>query len=253
MNPISKPISTRALTFVQVDKQENALRDSLRVEFGKFLPETFKENEELAYKVLNSPYLQQKMRGVLDQKYYIKLCKQDIYYCSEAIITLEIMLNRIKHSEYMLTLPELYKAVELRINGYKRVINVNLEITRMKIDEKVTPTETMQKYAEHERWVANLEDPIYALAALLPCYYLWPWFSKVVQESTNLERNPYKSWFEGNYNGDSSFNGARLLGGLIDKQLCRKTFDINEAKRVFKKSMEFESDVFSDAYREQYI
>ena len=76
---------------------------------------------------------------------------------------------------------------------------------------------------------------------MLPCEYLWNWVANIIDGYTP-EDSIYRFWVDWN-GGEPS--GAIQMAQMLEKY--RSEIDENKAKEVFRKAMEYELQVFTDA------
>ncbi|MBR1693707.1 MAG: hypothetical protein IJ711_13190 [Lachnospiraceae bacterium] len=212
-----------------------------------FFFRVFEKNLDVANAVIDTKYLQAMKHGVLNPQDYGCLTVLDSYYCYRAADTLLSLLSEIDDKEY----PDLKRLVEVQYEGYEEYNSTFFRDWHIRTADSVNPTDTMMAYAEHEHHVMCAYPPIYTLVAMLPCYYLWPWFSQKIEESSDYEPGVYKDWFEGNYSGEDSYDSAYEIGNFIDAwQKDGKEFDESLAGEIFSKSMNYELAAFTEAYHE---
>lgn len=268
-----KPILTRALTFV-FDEESSKVKDNANDIIVKpsedcFLCKAFKAEKEIREKVLNTPFLQGMKNGDLDPKYLGILTVLDSYYCYRAKNTLEATFGKYNP----IVFPELNAVITNRYNGYIKYNTTFKDDWHIKDIDSVIPTNTMRGYADFEENVMRKCHPIYTLIAYLPCYFLWPWFSrellnvkyvddwglkpekKISANSNNTNdsepeenHNVYESWFRGNYKDEDSFKGAWLIANEVEKWRKNGNFNEGEALTIFHTSMNYELEVFTNAY-----
>lgn len=212
-----------------------------------FFYRAFAANSGTADAIINTKYLQAMKQGTLSPDYYGGLTVLDSYYCYRAASTLDGLLCNINQEQD----PALKTLASTMYEGYKDYNSTFINYWHIKQSDSVVPTDTMKAYAEHEHQVMCYQDPIYTLVAYIPCYYLWPWFSKQIIDSDGYNPGVYHSWFENNYYGEDSFNSARKIGWLIEEwQNKGKSFDEEKAFEIYKTSMDFELKVFTEAWNE---
>ena len=245
---------SRALTFISLpvsnDFTDPADEDS-------FLGRASKACKEIAEQVKNTDFLQTLKTGALDEKHYAGLSYLDAYYCFEAKKTLDLFLEKLsKKEEEKATdnapYAELRKLVTYLRDGYVSYNKEIIERWQCESSDKFIPTWDMQNYALFERTVIGCENPIYALVAFLPCYYLWPWFSKEIKEDPlyhpSHDKKDYSDWFDRNYSDDSNFDKPKQISKFIDKWIKDKhSWKEDSALSIFKQSMEYELSVFKNA------
>lgn len=222
----------------------------MRRHLGKPLPSSFfcrafHTNRHTANAAANTRYLQSMHDGTLSPLDYGCFTIQDAYYCYSAQDTLRLLLHRIDHEAE----PELFGLVESNVSAYDDYNRTFLEDWHIQDAACVLPTETTRRYAAHERQVARHKEPLYSLVAYLPCFHLWPWYARRLMMSPRYRPGVYRSWFEGIYQGErEGFGSAWLLGNFIEEwRQGGRPFDENLAHDIYRKSMEFELAIFSEA------
>lgn len=212
---------------------------------ASFFNRAFLANRHTANAVASTRYLQSMHDGTLDPLSYGCLTVQDAYYCYHARDTMNALLDRIDCEAQ----PELFDLVKSKADSYDDYNRTFLEDWHIRNTDSVIPAETMRLYVEHERQVACDEEPIYSLAAFLPCYHLWPWFARQLMMSPRYKPGVYRDWFEGVYQGEiESFGGAWLMGNFIEEwKDAGNSFDEGLAHEIYRTSMSFEFGIFSEA------
>lgn len=234
---------TRSSSFIHYLPSE--MQSVYELDQDSFFYQAFKANENTACEVVKTQYLQTMKVGNLNPNYYGGLTVLDSYYCYRASETLKSLLCKIdKEADKVM-----YGVTAGIISGYDDYNSTFLKDWHIREPDSVTPTETMRDYAEHEHNTMCYEDPIYTLVAYIPCYYLWPWFSEKIMSDTNYAPGVYGDWFSGNYYGPDSYKSALKIGNLIDGwQKAGKPFDEAKGFEVYRKSMNYELEVFTEAY-----
>lgn len=210
-----------------------------------FYTRAFRACKPTANAVVKTSYLQSMHDGTLDPLSYGCLTVQDAYYCYHAQNTLRALMERVDQEAHS----GLYDLVKSKVESYDAYNRTFLEDWHIRNTESVIPTETMQRYVEHERRVSLDEDPIYTLVVYLPCYHLWPWFARRLMMSPHYSPGVYQSWPEGIYQGEvESFGGAWLMGNFIEQwKDAGQPFDEALAHDIYRTSMEFELAIFNEA------
>lgn len=214
-----------------------------------FFYRVFNKHIDIANSVVATSYLQAMAAGTLRPDYFGELTVLDSYYCYRAADTLKSLLSKIDQEVD----PGLYKLTNYMIKGYDSYNRTFLDDWHLRESDSVTPTKTMHDYAEFEHDVMCYEDPIYTLVAYIPCYYLWPWFSQQIMGRDGYNKDGiYDFWFEGNYHGKDSYKSAWLIGDLIEEwEALGKPFDEAKAEEIYVKSMNYELQIFTEAYKEE--
>lgn len=205
-----------------------------------FFFRVFNANIEVANNVLNTPYLQTMLAGNLLPDNYGQLTVQDAYYCYRGADTYNTALCMVDKSAD----PELYTLMSELHQSYREYNEIFFNDWRIRTSESVNPSQNFVDYSEHEHHIACSKDPIYTLISMLPCYYLWYWFSDQMLQKGMNDANLYKGWVEGCHSADSAYE----IGSFIDSwQKDGKAFDESLATEIYTKSMNYELAVFTAA------
>lgn len=240
-----RELLTRASSFMRyLPKDEQDVPEPSQ---DSFFYRVFNKHIDIANSVMNTDYLMAMSAGILCPDNYGQLTVLDSYYCYRAADTLKSLLCKINQEDN----PGLYELTNHMISGYDDYNRKFLTDWHIRESDSVTATKAMHDYAEHEHNVMCYEDPIYTLVAYIPCYYLWPWFSQHIMEKDGYNKDGiYDYWFAGNYYGQESYKSAWVIGDLIEKwKAAGKPFDETKAEEIYVKSMNYELEVFSQAYK----
>lgn len=212
-----------------------------------FFFKAFNDSIDIANNVVKTKYLTAMKQGTLNPQDFGCLTVQDAYYCYRAAETLTSLLCKIDKDKD----PELYDLANSKCVGYIEYNTTFFKDWHLSTSSCITPTENFRSYAEHEHNVMCAYAPIYTLVAMLPCYYLWPWFGKQIKQSSDYKPGVYESWFDGCWDGDTYFDSAYDVGNFIEEWKNKgKEFDEKTAMEIYKTSMNHELAVFNDAYHD---
>ncbi|MFR7592536.1 MAG: hypothetical protein ACLUVC_13930 [Longibaculum sp.] len=202
-----------------------------------FLDKAFQANITIAEKTYQTKFIQGIANGNLSPEKYGSVLVLDAYYCYEAA---KSIWNGCKKSENDSELQDLLKHFYNSYTSYNATFYTNWHVLTSK---SVAPIEDFQGYAMHERRVSLEEDAIYLLAALMPCYYLWPWMANKIAADSSKKPGVYQFWVDGNKGSGSSARAAdRIITNWIK---AGKPFDENKALQIFSQSMQWEYTVFT--------
>lgn len=235
---------TRNLSFLYNQLTEEKITlDSNEPPADSFFFRVFDKNISIAERVLNTPFLQEMKKNVLPPLNFGVMNVQDAYYCYCAENSYKRLLNGIKVSDELTQ--EMLELVQHNYKGYVEYNKVFLDIWHIPAATSVKPTKVFQDYAEHEFQTASNYDPIYTLVAMLPCYYLWYWFSSKLSPDMSSD-NLYIDWVEGSLSARSAYR----IGNFIDKwQKQNQPFDERLAEKIYAASMNYELQIFTEAYQ----
>lgn len=202
-----------------------------------FLDKAFEMNMTKAQETYDTAFIQGIADGNLSPEKYGSVLVLDAYYCYEAA---KSIWNSCKKSETDSNLQNLLKHFYNSYTAYNATFYTEWHILTSK---SVAPTEDFSTYAQHERFVSLNEEPIYLLAALMPCYYLWPWMANKIDADQTKHPGIYQFWVDGNKGSGSS---ARAADRIITQWIKDgKPFDEDKALQIFSESMQCELDVFT--------
>ncbi len=205
-----------------------------------FFFRAFNECIGIANAVVSTDYLQRMKSGILNPQDFGVLTVLDSYYCYRAAETMSGLLCQIDAQQEL----ELHELVSSLLQGYREYNSTFFDDWHIRTSDSVNPTETFRSYAEHEHHIMCSEAPIYTLVAMLPCYYLWPWFADSILSAPDYVRGVYDYWL----NCCLGYGSAYRIGNFIDEwQKQGKEFDEELAMQIYKTSMNFELAAFSEA------
>ncbi len=206
-----------------------------------FLQSAFQDNISVARSVLNTNYLTGIWKGILPPTDFGVMTVLDAYYCYMAADSLDIALKRTDKEKHH----DLYELIESIHQGYVEYNQYFLTTWRVKSASGIEPNAVIKNYSDYERKIAQTEDPIYALVAMLPCFYLWYWFSGQMLSHGVAENNPYLDWIQSCYDDSSAQQVDKFISTW---KAGGNTFDDTKAKQIFANSMQHELQVFSALY-----
>lgn len=231
-------ILTRSLGFLE----NHLLMSEPEPPKDSFFFKVFEKSISIAEDVKNTDFLQAMKEGNLPPTNFGVLNVQDAYYCYHAADTYGSLLTKINREEE----PELYTLVKSNYEGYVSYNETFFNVWRIPMASSVNPTQNFKDYAEHEHHVMCSQPSIYTLVAMLPCYYLWYWFSSQLRPDMS-DDNLYLDWIEGSLSTGSAYR----IGNFIDNwQKKGKEFDEQIATEIYQTSMNFEKKVFTEAYKQ---
>ncbi len=226
------------LTSEDLAQERTLLRGPGPVPDG-FLTRAFRASTEAANTAYRSPFIDGIRTGSLSPDRYGAVNVLDAYYCYEAAKSIWEGCRKSQAADQ-----GLYRLQSRLYNGYAAYNATFYEYWHVLTSKSVSPTDHFREYAAHERAVSLNDEPIYLLAALLPCYYLWYWMADKIHKDPAASPGVYRGWVDGN-------RGDPLTAYLVDEfinqwRLAGRPFDEAKAIRIFATSMEYESKVFDE-------
>lgn len=196
-----------------------------------------KEVQVLAQKALATSYIQGIKAGTLNPDRYGAYNIADAYYCYKGADDYQVAAARAEDRHLKAYLEAKYRSYE-SYNAYF------LKHWYVKDAAAVTPPQAMRDYAELESNVVRNESPIYALIAMIPCEYLWPWLANQITDG-DVPGNVYRGWISDN----NSFHGAYKIGNFLHAFMVANpgAVDPNKAQNIYSSGVSFEYLNFANA------
>lgn len=218
---------TKLGRFAQAATIEVPAEDSL---FAKM----WRECEGIANNVKNTKYFKGILENNLDPNAYGSLMVQDAYYCFKAQ---DAYAAAATHA--------LDDFCSLFFNGkFESYADYNVyyrDTWCVREPSGVIPGKAIKEYADYEAHVCqHLESP-YVFAVMLPCEYLWTWVANMLDEESPKE-GLYYFWIK---NNAGTPDGAYQMADALESY--RSQIDEDLAIKIFRKAMEFEERVFTEA------
>ena len=91
-----------------------------------------------------------------------------------------------------------------------------LIIEKVGIDLKVSPSDVTLGYNAHTQKAIDTGVKELALAAILPCNWIYNRVGLDILSRSRLEGNPYKDWIL-EYGNEEFTSGVKMLVGMIDR------------------------------------
>jgi len=182
----------------------------------------------IAQSALATKYIQGIKNGNLDPVTYGAFVVNDAYYCFNGPWDYLVAANNTTD----VTLNAFLMA---KFKSYLAYNHVFAQTWHLWNGLGIMPMSVTQNYAEFERNVATLNDPIYTLVVMIPCEYLWYWLASQMSPVNNL----YADWI----NGNNDPSGAYAIGNFLNQYTG--TLDPTIATNLYTQAMNFEQQGFA--------
>lgn len=97
-----------------------------------------------------------------------------------------------------------------------------------KIDSlKIVPLPELLAYQDFETRCVRDAEPSIAMAALLPCFWVWNEFGKALRSGAVIEGNPFRDWVEG-MGSEAADVSARKATALADRLAAAASDDVRK-------------------------
>ena len=124
------------------------------------------QNVKIAKEALNTDFVQGIKNGTLDPVTYGSFNVSDAYYCFHGADDYQTAVGKANS-------PGLKAFLQKKYEGYESY-NATFPTTwHIKDADGIQPSDVCEQYAEFESSVAQNQEPIYTLIAMIPCEYLW--------------------------------------------------------------------------------
>ncbi|XP_022093516.1 uncharacterized protein LOC110980819 [Acanthaster planci] len=187
-----------------------------------------------AKEALNTEFIQGIKSGLLDPTDYGGYTVQDAVYCYNA--TTYYLTAAGKTSDLAMS-----KFIQGRIDSYKSYTQTMFDEWHIRDPTGVSMGTAAASYSAYEKHVAETNDPIYLLIAMLPCDQLWGWLAEQIKSGIS-DKNVYSFWIEDNLPQHKS-----KLAEFIDANAHYYEVFWPEAKVIYQRAMQGEVDFFTSA------
>ncbi len=186
----------------------------------------------IANEVLQTQFIEQIKNGTLNPITFGAFNVDDGYYCFNGADDYLLASQNATDKLLKLFLGEKYISYEKYNDSFTKIWHI-------KDADSVIPSSVTKAYSDYERAVVVNKETIYSLVVMLPCDYLWYWFSSQIKDKT--PNNLYEPWIDDNIDP----SGAYAIGNVLD--LFSKEINTDEAIKIYQTAMRFELDNFKQA------
>lgn len=187
---------------------------------------------DIAHETLQTKFIEGIKNGTLDPIVFGAFNVDDGYYCFNGADDYLTASKKAKNELLKFFLKEKY-------NSYLTYNESFTDTWHIKDASSVIPTSVTKAYSDYERSVVLTKETIYSLVVMLPCDYLWYWFSTKIENKT--PNNIYEPWIDDNLDSSSAY----AIGNVLN--LFSNEIDIGEATEIYKNAMTFELNNFKQA------
>ena len=195
----------------------------------------WQNNSDLASLSLNTNFVQGIKNGKLPKHIFQEYLAQDYFFLETFARAYGLAISKSKDKYSIRTLSELLMGVSEELilhETYAKEWNIDLSKNYIK-----TPTQNYTNFLED---VSKNQSAVEIMFAMTPCMRLYSWIGKsLYMEDFDIK---YKEWII-TYSDESFENLANSLENLIETN--NETYDINQAKYLYKTAMELELDFFN--------
>lgn len=206
----------------------------------------WRENKNIYQAIVEHPFNVELADGCLDINKFKVYIQQDYLYLIDFARSLSIVAGRCCDEEDILSMLDFAKgAIETRKVLHSSYMK-RYAATPLSEKEKNKACLTYTSYLLNVVSNGCIEE---ALAALLPCFWVYQEVGKHIKIKAAKQNNPYKEWIN-TYNSSDYENIVMKMINFVDKYASdrsRGTFD--KMKLSFRQCMQMEYDFWEDSYR----
>ena len=192
------------------------------------------DNYEIAKLSLNTKFVQGLKTGDLPKQIFQEYLAQDFFFLETFSRAYGLAVAKSKDKYSIRTLSELLMGVSEELilhETYAKEWDIDLSNNHIK--------KTTKNYTDFLDDISKRLSSVEIMFAMTPCMRLYSWIGKsLYKENFNSK---YKEWII-TYSDDKFEELANSLENLINNN--KDSYDINQAKYLYKRAMELELDFF---------
>jgi len=197
--------------------------------------ELWENNYEIALQSLNTKFVQGLKNGSLPKNIFQEYLAQDYFFLETFARAYGLAVSKSKDKYSIKKLSELLVGVSEELilhETYAKEWDIDLSNNYIK---KAT-----KNYTDFLDDASKKLSSVEIMFAMAPCMRLYSWIGKSLYQQDF--DNKYKEWII-TYSDKGFENLANSLENLIENN--KESYDINQAKYLYKKAMELELDFFN--------
>ena len=196
-------------------------------------------NLDLAYKSLDTPFVQGIKNGDLHIESFKSYIEQDSFFLEAFARAYGIAIGYSPDKNSITVLSEMLNGVIEELNlheAYAKKWNVDIRSCSLQLATK--------NYRDFLIQATHSKEMVKIISAMTPCMRLYSWLGQLIKTESILIDNPYKEWI--NTYSDTSFERlASTLEGLID--LYYEKDQLKHIEILYNQAMNLELKFF-EAY-----
>ena len=210
--------------------------------------EMWEESLPIYESILEQPFIRELADGSLSQERFSRYIAQDEIYLGNYGKQMEAFAELLDDADEK----AMFKAfAEAGMESEKAMHQLLIE--RCDIDCDVQPSPVTLAYGEHSRKAIESGVKEIALAALLPCMWIYNRVGLEILDTARkngcLDNNPYKEWIL-EYGNEEYCAGVRTVLEMADRWAARADADTRKAmKTVYLEAARYEYDFWDYGYR----
>jgi thiaminase/transcriptional activator TenA len=183
----------------------------------KWSEQAWKEAEPVYARILELDFVRELITGVLDREKFLFYIRQDALYLAgfgKALAGIAARLDNVKHGQAFLSFAGDCMAVERALH--------ESYLGKEKLPERIEPSPTCLLYTSYvlkQVYDAPLEA---AMAAVLPCFWVYKEVGDHILTRQNKNDNPYQAWID-TYGGDEFAAAVQKAIAICDEVASSRT------------------------------
>ena len=195
----------------------------------------WEDNFDVAQQSLNTKFVQGLKTGSLPKNIFQEYLAQDYFFLETFAKAYGLAISKSKNKYSIRKLSELLMGVSEELilhENYAKEWDIDLSKNYIK--------KTTKNYTDFLYDTSKRLSSVEIMFAMTPCMRLYSWIGKSLYKEDF--DNKYKEWII-TYSDESFENLANSLENLIE--INKESYDINQAKYLYKRAMELELDFFN--------
>ncbi len=192
-------------------------------------------SQHIYEQIISQPFNVEMMRGTLSLERFKRYLEQDIIYIAN-------YSDEMKQLALMLP-TDSYRALfeQFAIEGMEAEKSLHaLLSSKFGGVAPATASEVTERYMAHTRQYIDSAQVEMAMAAVLPCIWIYSLIAKYIFEQSTLEGNPYREWIE-TYSSDMMARGVALSVEIADTLATAASQTLqSQMKRAFVEAVGYE-------------
>jgi thiaminase/transcriptional activator TenA len=210
-----------------------------------FTDQLWEEIEPIYDHILNIPFNQQLLKGTLDEDKFVFYLKQDSYYLADftrALSLTGLRADQITHVEDFLEFALGAVKVERALHEHY--------FEKFDVPEDIEKSPTCFNYTNFLLRTASLDDLPVAVAAVLPCFWIYREVGMYINDRAN-DDNPYSDWIETYSSETFSKDVDRAIEITNEVADTASSSTRKKMKQAFDYSTRLEWMFWQSAYRKE--
>jgi thiaminase/transcriptional activator TenA len=183
----------------------------------KWSEQAWKEAEPIYARILELDFIHELIAGTLSREKFLFYLRQDALYLvgfGKALAGIAAKLDNVEHSQAFLSFAGDCMAVERALH--------ESYLGREKLPEQIEPSPTCLLYTSYILKQVHDAPLEVAMAAVLPCFWVYKEVGDYILAKQNKNDNPYQAWID-TYGGDEFAAAVQKAIDICDEVAVSRT------------------------------